>query len=547
MSAKQILHGDDARKKLAEGVNKVSDSVKVTLGPKGKNVILFNEDGYPKVTKDGVTVARSIELPDPFENMGAQLCKQVSAKTNDVAGDGTTTASVLVQAIVNEGMKYLAQGGSAVSLKRGIEKATDVAVELIANYKVPVESREQVEYVATISGNNPEVGNHVATAIEMVGADGIVIVEETKDRHTEVNLIEGMSFDRGMIDSNMVNEAGASRGECIYNDPLNDVAIVLIDGPVYFFEPLVKVLTELKGRQVLIMADSYEEEPTRGLIINKIRGGHQWCAVKTPGFGKQKREFLYDIAAWTGATVISEADGHSSTEFQVSWVGRCKKVIVKKDSTTLMEGCGDSETIQTRIEFIKHLMAESESVYQADEYQKRLSKLAGGVAVIKLGASTESEMKEKKDRYEDALNATRAAIDEGIVPGGGCCLYRISGQMASQGIVTEDEDESIGVKIVTAALKEPIKQIARNAGYSPEVIISQVAEKGSEFGFNANNGSFVNMIESGIVDPAKVTKHALLNAASIAGLILTTETLVVPLPIEGEKVLISDGFGMGGY
>ena len=531
---KDILAGDSARKAIERGINIVATTVACTLGPKGRNVIIQTPSG-PIVTKDGVTVAKNIQLEDPYENLGAQLCIQVSSKTNDNAGDGTTTATVLAQAIVKEGLKLVAAGGNPISIKRGIDKAVDAIVEAIAEIAKPIESKEQIQFIATISGNESEVGQIVADAMEAVGKDGVITIEESRGRDTYLTLVEGMQLNVGFISPFFVTNP--ERMECKHND----VAVLLIDGKIQNATALFGFIQKFDSnvkKPLLIIAESVDNEALQLLVRNVYQGRKPWVAVKTPGFAGQKKDYLFDLAALTGATVITSDMGISLEDATLDVLGSAKNIVVTKETTTIIEGAGSEEKIEERITTIKALLGQCESDYEARILNERIAKLSGGVAVIKIGASTEAEMIEKKYRYEDALAATRAAVEEGIVAGGGVTLLKLSKKLK---LKLSDPDEQFGVDIVKRALEEPIRQISNNAGLSPDVVVNDVLKAKEGRGLDARLGKIVNMIESGIIDPAKVTRNALQNAASIAGLLLTTESLIVDKPISGEKVLVSEG------
>lgn len=531
---KMILRGEDAREAIERGIEIVATSVACTLGPKGRNVVIQTPSG-PIVTKDGVTVAKNIQLEDPFEDLGAQLCKQASSKTNDIAGDGTTTATVLAQAIVKEGLKYMTSGGNPIGVKRGIDKAVEKAVSLISDIAEPIQNKNQITYVATISGNEAEVGQLVGDAMEQVGKDGVITIEESRGRETSLSLVEGMRFDKGYISPFFVNNP--ERMDCRYND----VKVLLYDGKISDYRlilPLVSKVNDQLKKPLLIIADNIDGDALQFLVKNIYQHKFPWVAVKTPGFVNQKKDYLFDIAALTGATVITNDLGLTLENASTEHLGTVRSIIVTKESTTLIEGDGSDEKIEDRINQIKATLAQVESDYEFKVLNERIAKLSGGVAVIKVGASTEAELIEKKYRYEDALAATRAAVEEGIVPGGGVTLLRISNSLVN---TLEDEDEKVGFDIVKKAMQEPMRKISSNAGYSPDVIVSEVSKLDETMGLDARNGKFVNMIEKGIIDPAKVTRSALQNAASIAGLVLTTETLIVDKPVASEKVLVSEG------
>ena len=534
MPAKQLIFNDEARKSLEKGLNAVADAVKVTLGPKGRNVIIQSQSG-PIVTKDGVTVAKSISLEDPYEDLGAQLCIQVSSKTNENAGDGTTTATVLAQAIVREGLKYVMSGGNAIGVKRGIDKAVNEAISKIADIAKPIENKEQITFVATISGNESEVGAIVGDAMEQVGKDGVITIEESRGRETSLVLVEGMSFDKGYISPFFVNNP--ERMECRHND----VKILLYDGKISDYTvilPLVSQVNDKLKKPLLIIAENVDGDALQFLVKNTFQHKFPWVAVKTPGFAGQKKDYLYDIAALTGATVISSETGLSLDSTTIEHLGSCRSVIVNKELTTIIEGGGTIDSLAARISQAKAMLSQVESDYEAKIITERIAKMSGGVAVIRVGASTEAEMGEKKHRYEDALAATRAAVEEGIVPGGGTTLLKISESLEN---VPTDPDEATGYKIVKRALQDPIRQIAYNAGLSPDVVVDTVCNKNDQLGLDAKSGIYVDMISSGIIDPAKVTRSALQNAASIAGLVLTTEAMIVDKPVSGERVLVSEG------
>lgn len=534
MPAKQLIFDEEARKALERGVNAIGDSVSVTLGPKGKNVVIQSPSG-PIVTKDGVTVAKSIELEDPYEDLGAQLCKQVSSKTNDVAGDGTTTATVLAQALVKTGLRYIAAGGNPISVKKGIDIAVNQAVSHISEFAKPIVNKDQVTYVATISGNESEVGTLVGDAMEKVGKDGVITIEESRSRETSLSLVEGMKFDKGYISPFFVNNP--ERMECKHSD----VKILLYDGKISDYRlilPLVSNVNDQLKKPLLIIADSVDGDALQFLVKNTYQHKFPWVAVKTPGFANQKKDYLYDLSALTGAVVITDDMGLKLESASLDLLGGARSVIVTKESTTIIEGDGNDQAIEDRISQIKATLLQVESDYEFKVLNERVAKLSGGVAVIKVGASTEAELIEKKYRYEDALAATRAAVEEGIVPGGGVTLLRISNKLVNN---LSNEDEKVGFDIVKRALLEPIRKISSNAGFSSDVVVSEISKLDESMGLDARNGEYVNMLEKGIIDPAKVTRSALQNAASIAGLVLTTETLIVDKPVANEKVLVSEG------
>lgn len=537
MAAKQLLYDENARRALERGVNKVANAVKVTLGPKGRNVVLDKKWGSPTITKDGVTVAKEIELEDPYENMGAQLCKEVASKTNDVAGDGTTTATILAQAMVNEGLRYVAAGGNPIALKRGIDKAVDVAVEAIAKRAIKVKDRSQIEFVATIAGNDPEIGKHVADAFDRAGRDGVIQVEESKGRETVLEVVEGMQFDRGYISPYFVTDP--ERMEAV----LEDVMILIHEKKISSAQDFLPFLEKAAAarRPLLVIAEDVEGDALATLVLNKIRGVLQVAAVKAPGFGDRRKAMLEDIAILTGGKFISEDLGTKLENVTIDMLGRAKKVVITKEDTTIIQGAGSKSDVQGRINVIKQQIETTESSYDREKLQERLAKLAGGVAVIKVGASTETELKEKKHRYEDAISATRAAIEEGIVPGGGVTLLEVAESLNDIKVV--DPDEQTGVNIVRRALEEPLRTLAENAGMEGSIMVEKVREGKKGWGLDVTSGELVEMTKVGIVDPAKVTRSALQNAASIAGLVLTTEALVVEKP-EKKKEPAAGGHGM---
>jgi len=523
MPAKMLKFNEEARRALERGVNKVANAVKVTLGPKGRNVVLDRKWGTPIITKDGVTVAKEIELSDPWENMGAQLCREVASKTNDVAGDGTTTATVLAQALVNEGMRYVAAGGNPIALKRGIDKAVAKAVETIKQHAIPVTEREQIEYVATIAGNDPEIGKMIAEAMDKVGKDGVITIEESKGTQTTLEIVEGMQFDRGYISPYFITDP--ERMEAV----LEDALILIYEKKISSAQDLLPVLERVAQarRPLLIIAEDVDGDALATLVVNKLRGVLQVAAVKAPGFGERRKAMLEDIAILTGGRFISEDLGIKLENVTLDMLGQAKKVVIGKEETTIIEGAGSPEAVTGRINQIKRLIETTESSYDREKLQERLAKLSGGVAVIKVGAATETELKEKKHRFEDALSATRAAVEEGIVPGGGKIF--LLAQAALNGI-GDNDDERTGVAIVKRALEEPLRQIAENAGLEGSVIVEKVKALGTHEGLDARTGEFVDLVKSGIIDPAKVSRAALENAASIAGLVLTTEAMVAEKP-----------------
>ena len=539
MAAKNLLYDENARRALERGVNKVADAVKVTLGPKGRNVVLDKKWGSPTITKDGVTVAKEIELEDPYENMGAQLCKEVASKTNDVAGDGTTTATVLAQAIVNEGLRYVAAGGNPIAVKRGIDKAVDHVIATIKSLSQPIKDKEQVEFVATIAGNDGEIGKHVAEAMDKVGKDGVITVEESKGRDTQLDVVEGMQFDRGYISPYFVTDP--ERMEAVLDNPLILIHEKKISNAQDFLGFLEKAAAT--RRPILIIAEDIEGDALATTVLNKIRGVLQIAAVKAPGFGDRRKAMLEDIAVLTNGKFVSEDLGTKLDSVTTDMLGTAKKVVITKEETTIIEGAGSKDAVLGRISLIRNQIDKTDSNYDREKLQERLAKLSGGVAVIKVGASTETELKEKKHRYEDALSATRAAVEEGIVAGGGSTLLRAASLLSTEGVTG---DELTGLLIVRRALEEPLRQISKNAGYEGSVIVEKVRGSEVNFGLNAVTGEIVDLLKAGIVDPAKVTRSTIQNAASIAGLILTTETLVVDKP-EPKKAGGGGGApGMGG-
>ncbi len=537
MPPKTLIYDEIARRALERGVNKVANAVKVTLGPKGRNVVLDKKWGSPTITKDGVTVAKEVELADPYENMGAQLCKEVASKTNDVAGDGTTTATVLAQAIVNEGLRYVAAGGNPIAVNRGITKAVEAVMAFIKETAQPVKDKEQVAFVATIAGNDAEIGEQVSDAMDKVGKDGVITVEESKGRETTVEIVEGMQFDRGYISPYFVTDQ--ERMEAILDDPI----ILIHEKKISSAQDLLPFLEKAAQtrKPVLIIAEDIEGEALATIVLNKIRGVLNVTAVKAPGFGDRRKAMLEDIAILTGGTFVSEDLGRKLENVTVDMLGTAKKVVVSKEDTTIIEGAGTKDAVMGRIEQIKMQVENTDSSYDREKLQERLAKLSGGVAVIKVGASTETELKEKKHRYEDALSATRAAVEEGIVPGGGTTLLRAQAALDK---LTLEGDEATGVAIVRRALEAPIRQIAENAGMEGSVVVGMVRESAAPHGLNAATGEMVDMVTAGIVDPAKVTRSTIQNAASIAGLVLTTEALVVEK--KEDKPSMPAGPDMGG-
>ncbi|MGD0956192.1 MAG: chaperonin GroEL [Candidatus Acidiferrales bacterium] len=537
--AKQIVTGENSRQAILRGVNILADAVKITLGPKGRNAVIEKKFGAPIITKDGVTVAKEIELQDPLENMGAQMVREVASKTSDVAGDGTTTATVLAQAIFREGVKTVAAGASPTALKRGIEKAVEVAVEEIKKFHKDVKG-EMIAQVGTISANNDkQIGGIIAEAMKKVGKDGVITVEESKTMETTLEVVEGMQFDRGYLSAYFVTDA--ERMEC----SLEDVRILIHEKKISSMKDLLPLLEQLAkmGKPLLIVAEDVEGEALATLVVNKLRGTLQVAAVKAPGFGDRRKAMLEDIAVLTGGKAITEDLGIKLENVKVEDLGRAKKITIDKDNTTIVEGAGKPSEIEGRVKQLRVQVEETTSDYDREKLQERLAKLVGGVAVIKVGAATETELKEKKARVEDAMHATRAAVEEGIVPGGGVALVRC---IAALDKLKLTDDEATGVNIVKRALEEPMRQIALNAGQEGAVIVGRIREsKDDNFGFNADTEEFVDLVKAGVIDPAKVTRLALQNAASIAGLMLTTEALVADIK-EDEKKGAAGGGGMPG-
>ncbi|REJ33077.1 MAG: chaperonin GroEL [Bacillota bacterium] len=523
MAAKQIAFNAQARQALERGVNAVADAVKVTLGPRGRNVVLERKFGAPLITKDGVTVAKEIELKDPYENMGAQLCREVASKTNDVAGDGTTTATVLAQAMMLEGLKNVAAGANPMLIKRGMDRAVEKAVAEIQRLAIKVDDKEDIAHVASIAGNDPEIGRLIADAMEKVGQDGVITVEEAKGTTTTVDIVEGMEFDRGYISPYFVTNAEAMEAE------LEEPLILIHEKKISNVHDLLPLLEKVvqAGRPLLIIAEDVEGEALATLVVNKIRGTLNVCAVKAPGFGERRKAMLEDIAILTGGRFISEDLGTKLENVTIDMLGQARKVRVTKESTTIVEGKGDKAAVQGRVELIKRQIEETDSDYDREKLEERLAKLAGGVAVIKVGAATETELKEKKHRIEDAVHATRAAVEEGVVPGGGTTFLRI---LPALDEIEADGDELVGVRIVKKALEAPARQIAVNAGYEGSVIVERVKAAEGNTGFDARSGEMVDMVKAGIIDPAKVTRTALQNAASIASMVLTTEAIISEVP-----------------
>ncbi|MEC4685437.1 MAG: chaperonin GroEL [Nitrospirota bacterium] len=540
MAAKQLFFNEEARQAILRGVTLLTDAVKATLGPKGRNVIIDRKFGAPTITKDGVTVAKEIELKEPFENMGAQLVREVASKTSDAAGDGTTTATVIAYALYREGMKNVTAGSNPMDLKRGIEKAVEAAVEELKKMSKPVQDKKEIAQVGTISANSdPSIGELIADAMDKVGKDGVITVEEAKSMATTLDIVEGMQFDRGYISPYFITDP--ERMEC----SLEDAYILIHDKKISSMRDLIPLLEQIAkmGRPLLILSEDVDGEALATLVVNKLRGTLQICAVKAPGFGDRRKAMLEDIAILTGGTVISEDLGMKLETVKINDLGRAKKITVDKENTTIVEGAGDTSSIQGRIKQIKTQMEETTSDYDREKLQERLAKLAGGVAVINVGAATETEMKEKKARVEDALHATRAAVEEGIIPGGGVALLRCIPAIDALNL---EGDQQVGVSIVRKALEEPIKQIVVNAGLEGAIIVEKVKDsKDLNYGFDAQDEKFTNMIEAGIIDPTKVTRTALQNAASVASLMLTTEVMVTDIP-EKEAPGMPPGMPPGG-
>ena len=533
--AKQIKFDADARQKILAGVEKLSAAVTSTLGPSGRNVILDKKFGSPQITKDGVTVAKEIELPDPFENMGAQMVKEVASKTNDVAGDGTTTATLLAEAIYREGLKNLTAGANAMALKRGIDKATVAVVEAIAKLSKKVKSADEIAQVATLSANgDEEIGKMISEAMDKVGKEGTITVEEAKTLESSLDVVEGMQFDKGYLSPYFVTNAESM--ECELENPF----VLLFEKKISNLQDMLPLLQAVakSGRPLMIIAEDVEGEALATLVVNKLRGTFQVCAVKAPGFGDRRKAILEDIAILTGGKLISEDIGIKLESVTIDMLGRAKKVVVDKDNTTVVEGLGKSTDIKARVDVIKKQIEETSSDYDREKLQERLAKLAGGVALIKVGAATEAAMKEKKDRVDDALHATRAAVEEGIVPGGGVALLRC--QKAIEALNLEG-DEAVGASIISRAVEAPLRKLVNNAGQEAALVIANVKKATGTNGYNVRTGEYVDMLKAGVVDPAKVTRSALQNAASIAGLLLTTDCMITDLPEKKESC------GCGGH
>ncbi len=544
MGAKAIIYGDEARAKLKAGVDKLANAVKVTLGPRGREVLLEKKWGSPTVTKDGVSVAKEIELKDPYENMAAQLVKEVASKTADVAGDGTTTATILTQAIFTEGLKSIASGANPVYVKRGIDEAVKAIVNKLKEMSTPVSGRKEIEQVATISANNdPEIGKIIADAMEKVGKDGVITVEESKTAETTLEVTEGMQFDRGYLSPYFVTDP--EKMEAVLENPF----ILIYEKKINNIKELLPILEKVvqTNRPLLIIAEDVEGEALATLVVNNLKGVLRVAAVKAPGFGERRKAMLQDIAILTGGTAITEDLGIALENVDLDMLGQADKVVVDKDNTTIVGGKGNPEDIKARIEQIKKQIEQTTSDYDREKLQERLAKLSGGVAIIRVGAATEAELKEKKDRVDDAVHATKAAVEEGIVPGGGVALLRAA--KALEDLKADNPDKQWGIEIVKKAAEVPLKQIANNAGFEGSVVIEKVkAAEDDNYGFNAATGEYVNMIEAGIIDPTKVERTALQNAASVAGTMLTAEALVAEIPEKEEKAApgMDEMGGMGG-
>ena len=541
MASKIITFDTEARAALKRGVDTLANAVKVTLGPKGRNVVIDKKFGAPTITKDGVTVAKEIEIEDPVENMGAQMVKEVASKTSDVAGDGTTTATVLAQAIYREGLKHVTSGANPMDLKRGIDKAVTELVAGLKSISSPIKENKEIAQVGSISANNDKyIGDLIAQAMDKVGKDGVITVEEAKGTETTVDVVEGMQFDRGYLSPYFVTNAESMETE------LEDPYILIYDKKISTMKDLLPILEKSaqSGRSMLIIAEDIEGEALATLVVNKLRGTLKICAVKAPGFGDRRKAMLEDIAILTKGTVISEEQGYKLENATLAYLGTAKRVVIDKDNTTIVEGAGAPEDIKKRVNEIKGQMDKTTSDYDKEKLQERLAKLSGGVAVLKIGASTEVEMKEKKARVEDALHATRAAVEEGIVPGGGVALLRVASKL--DGLKDDNHDIMTGIGIIKKAIEEPIRQIVNNAGLEGSVVINKVKEgKGVNYGFNAATEVYEDLVKAGVIDPTKVTRVALENAASVAGLLLMTEACIVEKPEKKEMPMMPPGGGMG--
>lgn len=540
MAAKQVLFGDDARSKMVRGINVLADAVKVTLGPKGRNVVLERAFGGPTVTKDGVSVAKEIELKDKFENMGASMVREVASKTSDNAGDGTTTATVLAQAIVDEGMKFVAAGMNPMDLKRGIDKAVAAAIEELKGLSKPTTTNKEIAQVGAISANSDaEIGEIISEAMDKVGKEGVITVEDGKSLKNELEVVEGMQFDRGYLSPYFINQP--EKQAAVYENPF----VLLHDKKISNIRELLPILEQVAkaGRPLVIIAEDIDGEALATLVVNSIRGILKVVAVKAPGFGDRRTAMLEDIAILTGGTVITSTVGLSLDKATLEQLGSAKKIEITKENTTIIDGAGDAEAIENRVKNIRTQIEAATSDYDREKLQERVAKLAGGVALIKVGAATEVEMKEKKARVEDALHATRAAVEEGIVPGGGVAL--ICAKLAIKGLKGDNDEQNAGIRIVLRAMEEPLRQIVANAGDEPSVVVNNVAQGEGNYGYNAQTGVYGDMVEMGVLDPTKVTRTALQNAASVASLILTTDCMVADFPVEDKPMPAGMG-GMGG-
>ncbi|MDO6994129.1 chaperonin GroEL [Brachyspira innocens] len=541
MAAKQLLFDEEARRALMRGVDALANAVKVTLGPRGRNVVIDKKFGPPTIINDGVTIAKEIELEDPFENMGAQIVKEVATKTNDVAGDGTTTATVLAQAMVKEGLKNVTSGANPMLIKRGIEKAVNEIVGYIKSEAKQIKGKEEIAQVATISANNDkEIGSLISDAMEKVGKEGVITVEEAKSLETSLSLVEGMQFDRGYISPYFVTNGDSMTAE------LEDALLLIYDKKISNMKELLPILEKIAqtGRPFIIIAEDIENEALATLVLNKMRGVLNVCAVKAPGFGDRRKAMLEDIAILTGGQVISEDLGMKLENASIEQLGKAKKITVDKENTTIVEGAGSKEDVKNRVTVIKKQIEETDSDYDREKLQERLAKLSGGVAVINIGAATEVEMKEKKARVEDALSATRAAVEEGVIPGGGITYLHAQHKLAS--LKADNADEQVGINIVKRAIEEPIRMIATNAGLDGSVVAIQAKEQKGNMGFNALTNEWVDMLKAGIIDPAKVSRSALQNAASIASQVLTAEVIITDIPEPEKPMPPMPGGGMGG-
>ena len=541
MAAKEVKFGDSARSRMVDGINILADAVKVTLGPKGRNVVLERSFGAPTVTKDGVSVAKEIELKDKFENMGAQMVKEVASKTSDIAGDGTTTATVLAQAIVREGMKYVAAGMNPMDLKRGIDKAVIATIEELKKISKPCTTNKEIAQVGSISANSDaSIGEIIASAMEKVGKEGVITVEDGKSLENELDVVEGMQFDRGYLSPYFINNG--DRQQALMDNPF----VLLFDKKISNIRDLLPVLEQVAkaSRPLLIIAEDVDGEALATLVVNNIRGILKTVAVKAPGFGDRRKAMLEDIAILTGGTVISEETGLTLEKATLKDLGQAKRIEVAKENTTIIDGAGDEATIQARVKQIRVQIEEATSDYDREKLQERVAKLAGGVAVIKVGAATEVEMKEKKARVEDALHATRAAVEEGIVPGGGVALLRARANLGA--LKGDNHDQDAGIKLILKAIEAPLREIVANAGDEPSVVVNEVVKGSGNYGFNAATGVYGDMVEMGVLDPTKVTRSALQNAASVAGLMLTTDCMVAELAEDKPAAGMPDMGGMGG-